>query len=378
MNTTRTAFLSALALLATLSPTPAQNMGAAFSNTVDGYIEVPYSPQVVPKSGITVEAWITYDDATLGTGYRYPTIVRQGISVGGSEDYFLRVNADNIGAKILRWKVVTATSSPTISWTFTAGQLLTWTHVAATYDGATAVLYVNGVPVGTAPGSGPIRDLNSEVFRIGKGSDVATPIEVWNGQIDEVRLWPFARTQAEIQATMNEELLAVPGLVSTWNLNGNLLDSSSTMHGTAGGTFVPSATAPVLTTPGFAGLPSGTSTPGCLGALSLAPTSTPTALNLAFGAVCTRTPPNALVGWGIAFAVIPTPFPLLGVDVFLDTAGMQVTTVTANSLGAARLGMPIGAAFPPGFAWAVQSMVLDPCGPQGYTASNALSLAVLP
>jgi hypothetical protein len=379
MKPTRTQLLSALALLASLSPTQAQNMGVAFDNSVDGYIEVPYSAQIVPKSGITIEAWITYDDSTLGTGYRYPTIIRQGISVGGSEDFFLRVNADNINSKILRWKVVTATgSSPTISWTFAAGQLNTWTHVAATYDGATAVLYVNGASVGSATGSGAIRDSNNEVFRIGKGSDVATPIEVWNGQIDEVRLWPFARTQAEIQATMNEELLAVPGLVSTWNLNGNLLDSSSTMHGTVGGLLTPATTAPVLTTPAFAGLASGVSTPGCLGALSLAPTSTPSALNLAFAAVCTRTPPNALVGWGIAFGVIPASFPLLGVDVFLDTAGMQVTTVTANSLGAARLGMPIGAAFPPGFAWAVQSMVLDPCGPQGYTASNALSLSVLP
>ena len=68
------------ALLCLLPLAPAQNQGVALSATVDGYIEIPYSPLVVPRSGITVEAWITYDDATLPTGWRYPTIVRQGLA----------------------------------------------------------------------------------------------------------------------------------------------------------------------------------------------------------------------------------------------------------------------------------------------------------
>ena len=57
-------------------------MGIALTATNDGYVEVPYSALVVPQSGITVEAWITYDDSTLPAGWRYPTVVRQGISVG--------------------------------------------------------------------------------------------------------------------------------------------------------------------------------------------------------------------------------------------------------------------------------------------------------
>jgi len=182
-------FRTALAATLLALPTFAQNTGIALSATVDGYVEIPYSQRVVPQSGITVEAWITYDDATLPAGWRYPTVLRQGHSTGGSEDYFLRIEAGNAGARILRWKVVTASNSVNVSWTFAAGQLLTWTHVAATYDGASAVLYINGAQVSTVAGNGqPIRDVNNETLRIGKGSDVATPIEVWNGQIDEVRL----------------------------------------------------------------------------------------------------------------------------------------------------------------------------------------------
>lgn len=357
----------------------AQNVGVALNANVDGYIEVPYSPQVVPRSGITVEAWLTYDDATLPTGWRYPTVVRQGVSVGGSEDYFLRVNADNIGARVLRWKVVTATNSVIVNWTFAAGQLNAWTHVAATYDGATAALYVNGAQVASAAGNGaPIRDVGSEVLRIGKGSDIATPIEVWNGQIDEVRLWPFARTQAEIQASMNLELASVPGLVSTWNLNGTFGDSSSTLHATSSGQVTFTANTLALA-PTLLPIATGTSTAGCLGALALMPTGAAQVGNLGFGIACTQTPPSAIAVWGLSTGTLPGSFPLLGVDIWIDPTGLLLTTTAiANGLGALRLGVPIPATAPLGFTFATQALVLDPCGSQGFTASNALTTFLVP
>jgi len=57
--------LAATLLSATIT---AQNTGITLTATADGYVGVPYSAQVVPQSGITVEAWITYDDAAGGTG----------------------------------------------------------------------------------------------------------------------------------------------------------------------------------------------------------------------------------------------------------------------------------------------------------------------
>ncbi|MFO1077867.1 MAG: LamG domain-containing protein [Planctomycetota bacterium] len=345
----------------------AQNTGVAFSATVDGYVEVPYAPEVVPQSGITVEAWITYDDATLPTGWRYPTIVRQGLSVGGSEDYFLRINADNTGLRILRWKVVTATSAPTVNWNFAAGQLLNWTHVAATYDGTTAALYVNGALVGSAAGIGePIRDLNNEVFRIGKGSDVATPIEVWNGQIDEVRLWPFARTAAEIQQTMNFALSSVPGRVSTWNLDNHTLDTSGNLNATIAGTVTYTANPLALTAlPAPSAFPVGAGTPGCLGPLGLTIGSLPQAGNLAFAPVCTRAPGNAIAFLAMGFGAAAAPWHVAGIDFWLDPAFNVVTLAPTNGLGAARFGVPLPSWLGAGHSFAFQYAFLDPCGPQG-------------
>ncbi|HEX6811926.1 MAG TPA: LamG domain-containing protein [Planctomycetota bacterium] len=372
--------LSAFSLITLLAFAPAQNQGVALTATVDGYIEVPYSPMVVPQSGITVEAWITYDDATLPTGWRYPTIIRQGISVNASEDYFLRVNADNIGARVLRWKVVTTNNAGfSVNWPFAPGQLNTWTHVAATYDGANAVLYVNGVQVGSVVTNGlPLRDINNEVLRIGKGSDVATPIEVWNGQIDEVRLWPFARTAAEIQATMNQELVSIPGLVSSWNLNGHLFDlSGAGQHATSSGQVTFTTNTLNLTTPVMA-TAWGASTPGCLGNMLLAPTCAAQVGNNAFGVMCTRTPAQAIAIWGATLGVLPVGVPLLGVDIWLDPTVLVTFTAFANGLGAMRLGFPIPAGAPIGFQLALQGIVLDPCGSMGFTASNAMLVAIQP
>lgn len=366
-----------LAAAMVLFPAPAfaQNLGASFTNTVDGYIEVPYSARVVPQSGITIEAWITYDDATLPTGWRFPTLVRQGLSVGGSEDYFLRIEAGNSGARQLRWKVVTASgSSYTVNWSFAAGQLTTWTHVAATYSGTASTLFVNGVQVATVAANGsPIRDLNNEVFRIGKGSDVATPIEVWNGQIDEVRMWPFARTQAEIQQTMNSQLWSVPGLVSTWNLDGHTLDTSGGLHATSSGAVAFVANPLVLTAlPAPSGYSSGSSTPGCLGDLRASFGSLPQPGNLAFAATCTRAPANASTFYAIAFGTAPVPMPVAGIQFLLDPATTIAGFTTASGLGVARVPVGLPAWIGSGFSLAFQFGFLDPCGPQGVTASDAM------
>jgi hypothetical protein len=372
----RTLLRAAASILCTL-PLFAQNQGITLDANVDGYVEVPYSARVVPQGGITIEAWVTYDDATLPTGWRYPTLVRQGLSVGGSEDYFLRINADNAGLRVLRWKVVTASGAAlTVNWTFAAGRLTTWTHVAATYDGTTAALYIDGLQVGTAVGvGGPIRDLNNEVFRIGKGSDVATPIEVWNGSIDEVRLWPFARSAAEIQQTMNFELASVPGYVSTWNLNGSVADTSGGLTTTLSGTVNFTANPLVLTTLAApSGFPQGASTPGCLGPLAMSFGSLPQAGNLAFAPVCTLAPASAPAFFAVAFQTSAAPFPVAGVDYWLDIGSSTLTFTTANARGVARFPLGLPAWLAPGFQLAFQYGFLDPCGPQGITASNALAV----
>ena len=39
------------------------------------------------------------------------------------------------------------------------------------------------------------------------------------GQLDEVRIWNFARTQAQIQASMGYEITSGTGLLGRWGMN---------------------------------------------------------------------------------------------------------------------------------------------------------------
>jgi hypothetical protein len=77
--------------------------------------------------------------------------------------------------------------------------LNTWTHVAATYDGATLRLFVNGVQVATRAVTGSLIT-STGALRIG-GNTVWG--EYFTGLIDEIRIYNRALTPAEIQSDMN-------------------------------------------------------------------------------------------------------------------------------------------------------------------------------
>jgi hypothetical protein len=78
----------------------------------------------------------------------------------------------------------------------------TWTHLAATYDGTTQRLYVNGVQVSSRAQTGAIQT-STNPLRIGGNSPYG---EFFQGRIDEVHIYNRALTQAEIQAVMNTPL----------------------------------------------------------------------------------------------------------------------------------------------------------------------------
>ncbi|MFC6527646.1 LamG domain-containing protein [Nonomuraea rubra] len=74
--------------------------------------------------------------------------------------------------------------------------------MAATYDGTTLRLYVNGVLTSERTAGGPIRTDNG-VLRIGGNSLWG---EYFNGLIDEVRIYNRALNAVQIQTDMSTPL----------------------------------------------------------------------------------------------------------------------------------------------------------------------------
>lgn len=93
----------------------------------------------------------------------------------------------------------------------------TWYHVAATCDGVTATLYVDGQSAASGPVD-PDYPPTAQGVRI--GSEVCCGGNTFPGFINEVRIWGQVRSAEEIQAAMNQELTGnEPGLAGYWRLN---------------------------------------------------------------------------------------------------------------------------------------------------------------
>ena len=74
----------------------------------------------------------------------------------------------------------------------------TWTHIAATWNGSSASLYVNGVLNNGAANSSLVS--GTENLYLGQSSIYNQPM---NGSLDEVRIWNRSLCQSEIQNSMN-------------------------------------------------------------------------------------------------------------------------------------------------------------------------------
>jgi len=74
-----------------------------------------------------------------------------------------------------------------------------WHHLAGTYDGSMAVLYVDGIANASLPCSGAI---SKNTFSVWIGQCSQQMNRAWNGLIDDVRIYRRALTQDEISSAM--------------------------------------------------------------------------------------------------------------------------------------------------------------------------------
>ncbi|HST14059.1 MAG TPA: LamG-like jellyroll fold domain-containing protein, partial [Gaiellaceae bacterium] len=137
-----------------------------------------------------------------------------------------------------------------------------WHHAAATYDGSTWKLYLDGNLETTLAVNQPVR--SDSIQRVGLGAMITstgTALGRFQGVLDEARVWDHARTGAEILAAKDQELTSGTGLVARWGLDDgtgtNVADSVATAaSGTITGTGYswvspPTNHAPVATADGY-------------------------------------------------------------------------------------------------------------------------------
>ncbi len=196
-----------------LLPSTLQSQNALHFDGTNDFVQTTYGG-VLGSANRTFEAWVNVSPgATANTA-----ILDYGLNAVGSRNTFL-VNPNNQLAFISGGTNANISSSLNA---VTPGQ---WAHVAFVLNNGTGFLYVDGVQVGT--GSLTTVNTPSGNANLRIGQRVAGGSIPFEGAIDEVRVWNYARTVTEIQNDMNAEFCTIPtGLMAYYQFN----------EGVAGGT----------------------------------------------------------------------------------------------------------------------------------------------
>lgn len=162
---------------------------------------------------LTLEAWIKPEALTNSSSY---DIIRQETAYYApsySRDWLLALYGNTVSFG-LNTGLPYPNSFPVLTASAAPGRLDDgrWHHVAATYDGSTKRLFLDGVEVANASQTGSI--VNSGTA-CAIGSMAWGAGEFFRGAIEEVRAWTTARSQAEIIQWMNQPLVGnEPGLLA--------------------------------------------------------------------------------------------------------------------------------------------------------------------
>ncbi|HEV2210693.1 MAG TPA: response regulator [Verrucomicrobiae bacterium] len=213
-----------------LIPPPATNYVLELNG---GYVELP--PNIFNDlTQATVEAWVRWDDlsGTYKRVFDYGD-ARQDMSITSGA-----APSDSAQLGFAASDGAQTNDLTGVKWIFVPNILKThtWCHVAAVSGPGGMKFYLDGALVGTNAYTGSFASIKSGVRNyLGQRVTATDPPTTFKGAMDEVRVWSFERSQAQIRQDMFQHLTGnEPGLAGLWDFdqvtNGVLEDLSTGHH----------------------------------------------------------------------------------------------------------------------------------------------------
>jgi hypothetical protein len=171
----------------------ADNKNALDFDGFDDYVDCGNSASVQRNGAqpFTVEAWVK------PAGGLWVAVVSKFVHTASNEGYSLEIFSDNKVSLLYgnNWSDWNATTSDTA---LTSG---VWSHIAATYDGSTVNIYINGNLSQSAAWTDGVTDSGTNLLLGSRDGNT-----LYLGQMDEVRVWTVARTAAQLRESMAKTL----------------------------------------------------------------------------------------------------------------------------------------------------------------------------
>ena len=202
-------------------------------NGANALVTINNSASLQLSTAMTLEAWVN------------PSVVSnvwEDVIYKGLDNYYLEGTSGNGGVPVIGG---TFGGSDVVLNGTAALSANTWSYLAATYDGTTTRLYVNGVQVASRAQTGAIMT-STNSLQIGGDSFYG---QFFKGIIDEVRIYDVALTAAQIQNDMDTPVAAVApfqissivqqgnDMLITWTTAGGETNVLQAANGTADGGF---------------------------------------------------------------------------------------------------------------------------------------------
>jgi len=173
-------------------------------------------------SALSFEGWIKPSSFKSASPYISSIM---GTEVSDSNSAFLRLGDANVANNKVQFVLSINNVQQKLAST-TALNANTWYHVAATYDGASMKIYINGVLDASKSQTGSVS--SNGAFNVGYLYNTSRN---FNGKVDEVRIWKRALSQTEISQNMCNVSVPATSLAAYWKFNEG---SGSSVQDTSG------------------------------------------------------------------------------------------------------------------------------------------------